>query len=313
MNRGQYILSRLAQMAPVLLGVTVVTFMLIHLIPGDPAETMLGIHARPEALAALRHQLGLDHPLWQQYLIYVSSLAHLDLGESLKFNVSVTSLLADRLGVSLFLIAYAAVLTAVVSLPLGILAAVRKDGPIDQVVRVVLMVTMVMPAFWLGILFLIVFSLRLGLFPISGYGDGPRDHLHHLFLPALTIALGIAPILVRSLRGSILEALASDYVRTARAKGMRERAVVFSHVLKNALIAPVTLFGLSIGYLMGGTVIVENVFSLPGAGQLLVDAIGARDYPVVQSTTLVFAALVILVNLVTDLIYSFLDPRVTLG
>jgi peptide/nickel transport system permease protein len=313
MNRGQYILSRLAQMAPVLLGVTVVTFMLIHLIPGDPAETMLGIHARPEALAALRHQLGLDHPLWQQYLIYVSSLAHLDLGESLKFNVSVTSLLADRLGVSLFLIAYAAVLTAVVSLPLGILAAVRKDGPIDQVVRVVLMVTMVMPAFWLGILFLIVFSLRLGLFPISGYGDGLRDHLHHLFLPALTIALGIAPILVRSLRGSILEALASDYVRTARAKGMRERAVVLSHVLKNALIAPVTLFGLSIGYLMGGTVIVENVFSLPGAGQLLVDAIGARDYPVVQSTTLVFAALVILVNLATDLLYSFLDPRVTLG
>jgi peptide/nickel transport system permease protein len=313
MNRGQYILSRLAQMAPVLFGVTVVTFMLIHLIPGDPAETMLGIHARPEALAALRHQLGLDHPLWQQYLIYVSSLVHLDLGESLKFNVSVTSLLAERLGVSLFLIAYAAVLTAVVSLPLGILAAVRKDGPIDQVVRVVLMVTMVMPAFWLGILFLIVFSLRLGLFPISGYGDGLRDHLHHLFLPALTIALGIAPILVRSLRGSILEALASDYVRTARAKGMRERAVVLSHVLKNALIAPVTLFGLSIGYLMGGTVIVENVFSLPGAGQLLVDAIGARDYPVVQSTTLVFAALVILVNLATDLLYSFLDPRVTLG
>ncbi|HEU0114157.1 MAG TPA: ABC transporter permease [Thermomicrobiales bacterium] len=313
MNRGQYILSRLAQMAPVLVGVTVVTFMLIHLIPGDPAETMLGIHARPEALTALRHQLGLDHPLWQQYLIYLSNLARLDLGDSLKFKESVASLLADRLAVSLFLIAYAAVLTAVVSLPLGILAAVRKDGPIDQVVRAALMVTMVMPAFWIGILFLILFSLRLGLFPISGYGESVRDHLHHLFLPAMTIALGIAPILVRSLRGSILEALASDYVRTARAKGLRERMVVFRHVLQNALIAPITLFGLSIGYLMGGTVIVENVFSLPGAGQLLVDAIGARDYPVVQSTTLVFAVLVILVNLVTDLIYSFLDPRVRLG
>jgi peptide/nickel transport system permease protein len=300
-------------MAPVLFGVTVVTFMLIHLIPGDPAVTMLGIHARPEALAALRHQLGLDHPLWQQYLIYLSSLAHFDLGQSLKFNVSVLSLLQDRLAVSLFLIAYAAVLTAMVSLPLGILAAVRKDGPIDLVVRALLMVTMVMPAFWLGILFLIVFSLRLGLFPISGYGENLRDHLHHLFLPALTIALGIAPVLVRSLRGSILEALASDYVRTARAKGLQERMVVLGHVLRNALIAPVTLFGLSVGYLMGGTVIVENVFSLPGAGQLLIDAIGARDYPVVQSTTLVFAALVILVNLLTDLIYSFLDPRVQLG
>jgi peptide/nickel transport system permease protein len=313
MTRGQYILRRLAQMAPVLVGITVVVFMLIHLIPGDPAQTMLGVHARPEALAALRNRLGLDYPLWQQYLIYIGNLAHLDLGDSLKFKVSVTSLLQDRLAVSLFLIAYATVLTAVVSLPLGILAALRKDGFVDQVMRAVLMVTMVMPAFWLGILFLIVFSLRLGLFPISGYGDDFRDHLHHLFLPAMTIALSIAPILVRSLRASILEAMASDYVRTARAKGLRERMVVRAHVLQNALIAPITLFGLSIGYLMGGTVIVENVFSLPGAGQLLVDAIGARDYPVVQSTTLVFAALVILVNLLTDLIYTFLDPRVRLG
>jgi peptide/nickel transport system permease protein len=312
MTRSKFILRRLAQMAPVLFGVTVVAFTLIHLVPGDPAQTMLGVHARPEALAALRSQLGLDRPLWQQYLIYVSDLSHLDLGDSLKFKVTVLSLLQERLAVSLFLIAYAAALTALVSLPLGILAAVRKDGLIDLVVRAVLMVTMVMPAFWLGILFLIVFSIRLGLFPISGYGEGLRDHLHHLFLPALTIALSIAPILVRSLRGSILEAMASDYVRTARAKGLRERMVVLGHVLHNALIAPVTLFGLSIGYLMGGTVIVENVFSLPGAGQLLVDAIGARDYPVVQSTTLVFAALVILVNLLTDLVYTFLDPRVRL-
>src|SRR4051794_10762313 len=313
MTRGQYVFRRLAQMVPVLIGVTVVVFLLIHMVPGDPAQTMLGVHARPEALAALRSELGLDRPLWQQYLHYLSNLAHLNLGDSLKFKVSVTSLLQDRLMVSLALIAYATVLTALFSLPLGILSAMRKDGPIDLVVRAALMVTLVMPAFWLGILFLIVFSIRLGLFPISGYGEGLGDHLHHLFLPALTIALSIAPILVRSLRGSILEAMAADYVRTARAKGLRERMVVLSHVLRNALIAPITLFGLSIGYLMGGTVIVENVFTLPGAGQLLVDSIGARDYPVVQSTTLVFAALVILVNLLTDLAYSFLDPRVRLG
>ncbi len=313
MNRSRLILRRLAQMIPVLIGVTLVAFALLQLIPGDPAAAMLGLHATPEAVAALRHQLGLDQPLWKQYLDYLHDVVTLNFGTSLKFRSTVAALLANRLPVSLWLVLYAAALTALISLPLGILAAIWKDSLFDQIVRVVLMVTMVMPAFWLGILFLIVFSLRLGLFPISGYGDGLRDHLHHLFLPALTIALGIAPILVRSLRGSILEALASDYVRTARAKGMRERAVVLSHVLKNALIAPVTLFGLSIGYLMGGTVIVENVFSLPGAGQLLVDAIGARDYPVVQSTTLVFAALVILVNLATDLLYSFLDPRVTLG
>jgi peptide/nickel transport system permease protein len=180
------------------------------------------------------------------------------------------------------------------------------------VTRAFLMVTLVMPAFWVGILFLTFFSIRLQLFPVAGYGDGWREHLHHLFLPALTIALSIAPLIVRALRTSILEGLGSDYVRTARAKGLREQAVVSTHVLRNALIPAVTLLGLSVGYLIGGTVIVENVFSLPGAGKLLVDAIAARDYPLVQSTTLVFAVLVILVNLGTDVIYTFLDPRVRL-
>lgn len=313
MSRGQFVLRRLAQMAPVLIGITVIVFGLIQAIPGDPATTMLGLQARPEAVAALNRELGLDRPLWQQYARYLGNVATLDLGESLKFKVDVASLLKTRLVVSLFLIAYATVLVVLISLPLGIAAALRKDGPFDQIVRALLMVTMVMPGFWIGILLLIVFSIRLGLFPVSGYGEGFVGHLHHLFLPALTIALSLSPILVRSLRASILEAMGSDYVKTARAKGLRERVVVLAHVLRNALIPAVTLLGLSVGYLMGGTVIIENVFSLPGAGKLLVESIGARDYPVVQSTTLVFAALVILVNLATDLIYSFLDPRVRLG
>jgi peptide/nickel transport system permease protein len=313
MSRGQFILRRLVQMVPVLFGITVIVFLLIHLIPGDPAQTMLGIHARPEALTALRHQLGLDKPLWEQYFIYVRHLARLDLGDSLKFKVSVASLIQKRIVVSLFLIAYATVLTILISLPLGIAAALKKDSVFDQIVRSVLMVTMVMPAFWVGILLLILFSVKLGIFPVSGYGEDFVDHLHHLFLPAFTVALSIAPILVRCLRGSILEALGADYVRTARAKGIGERAVVGGHVLRNALVPPITLLGLSVGYLMGGTVIVERVFSLPGAGALLVDSIGARDYPVVQSMTLIFAALVILVNLLTDLAYTFLDPRVRLG
>jgi peptide/nickel transport system permease protein len=313
MNRGQYILKRLIQMVPVLFGVTLVVFLLIQLIPGDPATTMLGTRARPEAVAALNRQFGLDKPLWQQYGIYLRNLARLDLGDSLKFKVSVASLLRERMAITLFLIAYATFLTVLISLPLGIAAALRKDSIFDQIVRVLLMVTMVMPAFWVGILLLILLSIKVGLFPVSGYGEGPVDHLHHLFLPALTVALSLSPILVRSLRGSILEALESDYVRTARAKGLAERAVVLAHVLRNALIPAVTLLGLSVGYLFGGTVIVERVFALPGAGALLVDSIGARDYPVVQSTTLVFALLVILVNLATDLIYTFLDPRVRLG
>ncbi|MBA2597729.1 MAG: ABC transporter permease [Chloroflexia bacterium] len=312
MNRGQFIARRLAQMVPVLFGITLVVFALLQLIPGDPATTMLGLQARPESIAALRQELGLDRPLWEQYLRYVTNLATFDLGDSLKFRVSVASLLGDRLEVSLALIVYATALTVLLALPLGIISALRKDGLFDQITRVVLMVTLVMPAFWIGILFLTYFSIRFRLFPVAGYGDGWREHLHHLFLPALTIALSITPLLVRALRTSILEAMGSDYVRTARAKGLRERAVVTAHVLRNALIPALTLLGLSVGYLLGGTVIVENVFSLPGAGKLLVEAIAARDYPLVQSTTFVFAILVILVNLLTDIIYTFLDPRVRL-
>jgi peptide/nickel transport system permease protein len=312
MNRGQYIVRRLALMIPVLFGVTVVVFSLLQLIPGDPATTILGVQARPESVAALRHELGLDRPLWEQYLRYIQNLVTFDLGQSLKFKTSVGSLLPGRLQVTLALITYATVLTIAISLPLGIISALWKDGIFDQITRVVLMVTLVMPVFWVGILFLTYFSIKLQLFPVAGYGDGWREHLHHLFLPALTIGLGITPLIVRALRTSILEGLGSDYVRTARAKGLREQAVVTTHVMRNALIPAVTLLGLSVGYLMGGTVIVENVFSLPGAGKLLVDAIGARDYPLVQSTTLVFAILVILINLGTDVIYTFLDPRVRL-
>ncbi len=312
MNRGQFIVRRLAQMIPVLFGITIVVFALLQLIPGDPATTILGAQARPDSIAALRRELGLDRPLWEQYLRYMGNLAQFDLGDSIKFRVSVASLLPGRLEVSLALIAYATLLTVAITLPLGIVSALRKDGLFDQVTRGLLLLTLVMPAFWVGIIFLTYFSVQWKLFPVAGYGEGWREHLHHLFLPALTIALSIVPILVRSLRASILEAMGSDYVRTARAKGLRERAVVSAHVLRNALIPALTLLGLSVGYLLGGTVIVENVFSLPGAGKLLVEAIAARDYPLVQATTLIFAALVISINLLTDLIYTFLDPRVQL-
>jgi peptide/nickel transport system permease protein len=311
-NRGRYIARRLAQMIPVMFGITLVVFALLQLIPGDPVVTMLGVHAQPESVAALRAELGLDRPLWEQYVHYLGNVLTLDLGDSLKFRVSVASLLGERLEVSLALIVYATVLMIVIALPLGIASALFKDGLFDQITRFALMVTLVMPAFWVGILLLTYFSVKLQLFPVAGYGEGWREHLHHLFLPALTVALSIVPLLVRALRASILEAMGSEYVRTARAKGLREQAVVTSHVLRNALIPALTLLGLSVGYLMGGTVIVENVFSLPGAGKMLVEAIAARDYPLVQSTTLVFAVLVLLINLGTDVIYTFLDPRVRL-
>jgi peptide/nickel transport system permease protein len=313
MSRGQYILRRLAQMIPVVFGITLILFVMLRAIPGDPALAVLGEKATDEKIAVVRHQMGLDKPIYVQYAYYLRNLAQLNLGDSTKYRVPVRSLLWERMQVSLSVVLFASLLTAILSLPLGMLAALKKDSAIDNVVRSALMVTMVMPTFYIGILLIIALSVKLHVFPVSGYGDTPLQHIQHLFLPSLTLALGASPILIRSLRMSILEALQSDYVKTARAKGLAEQRVVTRHVLQNALIPTVTLFGISVGALMGGTVITEKVFSLPGAGALLVDSVAARDYATVQSATLIVAALVILVNLLTDIVYSFIDPRVRLG
>ena len=310
---GQYIARRLVQMIPVVFGITLILFFMLRLIPGDPASVMLGERATDAAVARINHELGLDQPIYIQYGYFLRDLATLNLGTSIKYQVPVATLLGQRLLVSLSVVGVTLVLTIVIAFPLGVLAALKKDSLIDNVVRSIFVVLMLMPSFWVGILLIIFFSVQLGLFPVSGYGSGLLDNLHHLFLPALTIALAITPVLVRALRSSILDALSADYVRTARAKGLRQSAVIIAHVLRNALIPAITLLGLSIGSLMGGTVILEKVFALPGAGALLIDSIGARDYPVVQAATMVFAAMVILVNLLTDIVYSFLDPRVRFG
>jgi peptide/nickel transport system permease protein len=299
-------------MIPVLIGIPIIVFTLIRLIPGDPAVAMLGDRATEPALERMRHAMGLDKPIYVQYGLFMKDLLQFDLGKSTRYDVPVTEILFGRLKVSLFVVLYTVILTSLISLPLGILAALKKDSLFDNIVRSALMVTLVMPSFWLGIMFIILFSVKLGIFPVSGYGVGPIGHLRHLFLPSLTISLSIAPILIRSLRNSILEVQSSDYVKTARSKGLAERAVVTTHVLRNALIPAVTLLGISIGSLMGGTVITEKVFGLPGAGALLIDSITARDYAMLQAATLIFAFMVIMVNLATDIIYSFLDPRVRL-
>ncbi len=309
---GRYIARRLVQLVPVVFGITLVLFVMLRLIPGDPASVMLGDRATDEAVVRLNHELGLDQPIYIQYIYFLRQLVTFNLGTSIRFQIPVARLLGERLLVSLSVVGVTLVLTCAIALPLGILAALKKDSLLDNMVRSVFMVMMLMPSFWVGILLIIFFSIKLGLFPVSGFGTTPLDHLWHLFLPALTIALAITPVLVRTLRASILEALSSDYVKTARSKGLRERSVIMAHVLRNALIPATTLLGLSIGALMGGTVILEKVFALPGAGALLIDSISARDYPVVQAATLIFATLVILVNLATDVVYSFLDPRVRL-
>jgi len=310
MSRGQYILRRLVQLVPVIIGITVVVFLMLRLIPGDPASNVLGDKATDAQVEAMREQMGLNKPIYVQYFYYVRDLAQFDLGTSTKFAVPVNELVWSRLRVSLSVVLFTAVLASLISLPLGILAALKKDSMLDNVVRSTLMVTLVMPTFYTGIILILLLSVKINIFPVSGYGETFPEHVKHLFLPSLTLALGISPILIRSLRTSILEALRTDYVKTARSKGLDERRVITVHVLRNALIPTVTLLGLSIGGLVSGAVITERVFSLPGAGAMLIDAIGARDYATVQSLTLIFAVLVVFVNLATDILYSFIDPRV---
>jgi peptide/nickel transport system permease protein len=299
------------QAVPVVLGVTLLVFFMIHLVPGDPARTMLGVHASPKRIAILHHEWGLDQSLPEQYKLFMTRLLHGNLGVSLFYHVTTWSLIAGRLPVTLWLIVYGTTLSILISLPLAMLAATRKDGMRDQTVRAVPLVGLGFPPFWLGIMLLLAFGLNLGrLFPVGGYGTGFVGHLHSMFLPALTVALGISPILIRSLRASLLQVLESDYIMTARSKGLSERRVMLRHALRNAVISTVSVLGVNIAFLVGGTLVIEEVFALPGIGQLMISAILQRDFPVVQGVTLVFGILVVLVYLATDIIHSLLDPRV---
>ncbi len=309
----RYIARRLLLLVPVVLGVTLLVFFSIHLVPGDPARSFLGDRATPSAVAALHREWGLDRPLPVQYWLFVKRLVHGDLGHSLFYQASTTSLLGSDLPVTLLLLAYGAVGAVLIAVPLAMLAALRPDGVADQAVRAFGVAGLGMPSFWVGTMLILLLSLDAGLFPVAGYGQTFAQHLRSLVLPGLTIALSIAPILIRSLRQGMIAALNSDYVAFAQAKGASSRTVVFHYGLRNAAIPAVSVLGVNIGFLVGGTLIVENVFALPGLGTLMVQSILNRDFPVVQGITLVFALIVVLVYLLTDVAYALLDPRVRLG
>ena len=309
-GRFGFLRRRLIQLIPVVLGITVITFFLLHLVPGDPARQILGQHYTPAAAAAIHKKLGLDQPLWTQYKLFMTRLVHGNLGQSIYYNQSAGSLVAERLPATVFLIVYAAVLAAIISIPIGIVAALRQGGVFDQSTRLASLVTFAMPSFWVGIILLLVFALKLQLFPVSGYGSGFTDHLWHLFLPALTIALAFSTIVIRTLRASMLQTMRMDFVDTARIKGISRHVVLLRHVVRNAIVSVVVVFGINLAFLVSNTVIIENVFSIPGLGQLLVDSVSSRDYAVVQGTTLVLAFFVVAVNLLTDVVYAALDPRV---
>jgi peptide/nickel transport system permease protein len=309
-NRFGTFPRRIAQLVILLFGISLVTFFLLRLIPGDPALAILGSSYTKARAAAIDATLGLDKPIWTQYGLYMGRLFRGDLGFSFFYGQSATTVIFNHIAPTLFLVVYAALMAAVISLPIGFVAGLHRGGPLDQSSRVLFTVSFAMPAFWLGIILILIFSVHIPAFPLSGFGRGFLGHLYSLFLPALTIALGFSTVLVRSLRASTIAALQSEYVDTARMKGVRWRRVLWKHVFRNSVLAVIAVYGVNLAYLISGTVLVENVFSLPGLGTLLVNSVSSRDYPVVQGVTLLFAVIIVLINLLTDLTQAALDPRV---
>ena len=312
MNFLFYAGKRFLQVLPALFGISVVVFLLVHAIPGDPADVILGQRATDARVKAIHHLLGIDRPLLIQYFSFLGHLFQGSLGVSFYNNTAVSSLIAGRLSATLFLMFGGIILALLISLPLAILAASKEGGVRDQVVRVVPIIGLGMPQVWIGIELILLFGLKIHLFPVSGFGDTFLQHLRSTFLPSLSIAIGLSPILIRSLRAAMLEILEADFVLTAKVKGIGRSRVMLSHVVRNAVIASVTVLGVNIAYLVGSTVIVERVFAIPATGSLMIDAISQRDYPIVQGVTIFFALVVVTVNLLADLIHAALDPRVAL-
>lgn len=310
MGRFGFVLRRPFELIPVLFGVSIVSFVLVQSIPGDPVRILLGSRATAEVIAKVREQYGLDEPIWVQYWLFLENLFRGEFGRSIVYKTAVVGLVFDRIAPTLFLLAYALVLTLAIGFLLASVAASRRGRWPDAAVRVYSTFGLGLPAFWVGIVLVIVFSVGLGLFPTSGYGDGFGGHLYYLFLPALTIALALSPIVIRNLRASLVTELDADYAAAARSRGMPEGQIFRRHVLRNAMVPTITLLGVNVGWLIGGTVVIEQVFAIPGIGSLMVGSIFARDYLVVQVVTLILALGVILTNFVVDILTALVDPRI---
>ena len=310
MPLASFLFRRSLQLIPTLVFILIVVFTLVRLLPGDPASAILGDRALDADVARINRELGLDRSIPVQFAAFVRSVATGDLGDSISLKVPVTRLIAERLPVTVLLTAMAASIAVALAVPLAFLAALRQGRGADAAIRGAFQVGLSMPVFYIGLILLTVFGARLGWFPVGGYGEGFLDHLYHLFLPAVTLALSLSAVLMRNLRSAIIGVVDAEYVQFARSKGLAPRLVLLRHVLRNALISTVALFGLSIGTLLGGAVITETVFAVPGAGRLMVDSIYGRDYPVVQGLTIALAVLVSLTFLATDLVQAWLDPRV---
>lgn len=307
-----YLLRRVLSALPTLLGVLTLVFLFVRLVPGDPAQAILGEYATAENVEAMRETLGLNAPLHQQYLGFMGDAIQLDFGRSFQTRQSVTERITDALPYTVQLGAAALFIALIIGIPAGVLAAVRRNSATDYVVTVVALLGISMPNFWLGMLLIIFFSVNLGWFPITGAGTAgnPLQILHFLILPALALGASEAGVIMRMTRSAMLETLGQDYVRTAQAKGLAPMRVMIRHALRNSLIPVVTIIGLNMGRLIGGTVVVEALFVRPGIGRVMVDAMTARDYPQIQGTVAFFALLIVTINVLVDLSYSILDPRI---
>jgi len=313
---GGYVLRRLMMMLPVLWGISVLVFLIMALIPGDPAQALLGAYATPEHLTRVRAELGLERPLVERYFVWLGQVLHGELGRAYSLDRPVLDEVLERLGPSLLLAGTALLLCTLFGLAAGVVSAVRQYGWQDKLVTLLVLVGLSTPSFWLGLMLILLFAVTLQWFPASGmfaiYGGGDlADLLHHLTLPAITLAVVATGVIARLTRSSMLEVLRQDYVRTARAKGLPERRVIGVHAFRNALVTVVPAIGIQTGFVLGGAVYIETVFQWPGIGRMLVTAIGTRDVLLVQGGVLVVAACYVLINLLTDLVQHLLDPRIT--
>ena len=310
---GGYVARRLLQAIGVLVGVSVVVFAIIHLVPGDPVRLALGTRFDQGTYDALRERAGLNQPLLVQYFNWAGSALTGDLGVSFRSGRPVTGLILERLPATLSLAGGAIVVALAIAIPFGIISAIRQGSVLDYAATAFSQAGISIPDFWMGILFILFFALRLDVLPPSGYVsilESPWRWFTHLIMPAVTVGVVSGSIITRFVRSSMLEALGEDFTRTARSKGLRERLVVRRHVLRNALIPVITITGLQLAYLLSGLIVVEQVFAWPGLGLLALDAVQARDFPVLQGAVLLFALFFLLVNLLVDLLYAFLDPRI---
>ncbi|MBT9258219.1 MAG: ABC transporter permease [Clostridiales bacterium] len=307
----RYLFRRLLALIPVLLGVSILVFLILHLTPGNPAEVVAGPDAPPETIAAIEKELGLDKPLYVQYFTWISKVLRGDLGKSLRSKQPVAAEIRRTFPVTLQLTVVALALAVIVSIPMGVVSAVRKDTWVDNLVRLLSFLGISVPVFAVGLLLMWVFAYKLRWLPVSGFK--PLTTVNgwvHIILPALTLGAPTVATVARLTRSSILETLTADYIRTARAKGLRGSAVVYRHALRNALLPVVTVLGLQFGYLLGGAVVTETIFSIPGVGRLSVQAIQTRDFPIVQGAVLVVAYAFVVINLLVDLLYTIIDPRI---